>query len=332
MTMTESTLTANSTVPNFAGKGEKLDVEKSNKYSFCRFVAFFLRLSCLTQLLLLAIPFISLAAEEMVDLLPPATCAADWTVEGLPVLYDRDTLSDRINGEAELYHPYGFERMAAARYVSGKNPVAGMDVEIYRMGSLLDAFGMFANYRQKDGSAPAIGTESNLSGSQIFFYQGRYFIHLQVTGSAIVDREALTTCARTVAARLPGSRYRPPELTVFNRSEVVKGSERYLPQSLLGYDFLNKGLMAEVVVGENELQIFLLVGSTVESASNSFARYQSLLTQGKVEPGMKSALFLEGIDPLYGPVIVLRKGACFSGVLKFSSKKGLHALLESVCR
>ena len=72
---------------------------------------------------------------------------------GKPVYYDRDTLSDRIDGEAELYFPYGFDRMAAARYVSEKSPGTGVDVEIYRMGSLLDAFGIYANYRQNGGCA-----------------------------------------------------------------------------------------------------------------------------------------------------------------------------------
>ena len=87
----------------------------------------------------------------MEELLPPLSCGTGWKIEGKPAFYDRDTLSDRINGEAELYFPYGFDRMAAARYASEKLPGAGMDVEIYRMGSLLDAFGMYANYRQKEG-------------------------------------------------------------------------------------------------------------------------------------------------------------------------------------
>ena len=104
-------------------------------------------------LLMLLVPISSQASGDMEELLPPVSCGAGWKMEGKPLFYDRDTLSDRIDGEAELYFPYGFERMAAARYASGKNPAAGIDVEIYRMGSLLDAFGMYANYRQKEGSA-----------------------------------------------------------------------------------------------------------------------------------------------------------------------------------
>ena len=283
-------------------------------------------------ILLLAVPSGTLAAVEMKELLPPVSCGAGWKIEGKPLFYDRDTLSDRINGEAELYFPYGFDRMAAARYASEKNPGAGMDVEIYRMGSLLDAFGMYANYRRKDGRALAVGAESTLSGSQVFLYRGRHFVHIQVTGTGDSNPDALAECGRAVASRLPGSDNRPPELSVFDRPEVVKGTERYLPQSLLGYDFLNRGVMADAVVEGTNLQIFLLLGTTAESASAAFVRYRSQLGKGKIEPRGNRVAFLEGVDPLYGPVIVLKKDYCLAGALKFGGEKGIRALLESVCR
>ena len=282
-------------------------------------------------LLTLLVPFSSQAGGDMDELLPPVSCGAGWKIEGKPLFYDRDTLSDRIDGEAELYFPYGFERMAAARYASEKNPAAGIDVEIFRMGSLLDAFGMYANYRQKEGSTLDVGTESNLSPSQLFLYHGRLFVHIQVTGTDDPGA-APAECGRAVASRLPGAKNKPPELSALDRPEVVKGTERYLPQSLLGYDFLNKGIMADAVVAGTNLQIFLLLGTTAESATAAFDRYRSQLPQGKVEPGGKGVALLEGADPLYGPVMILRKGGCLAGALKFSGKEGIHALLESLCR
>jgi hypothetical protein len=269
----------------------------------------------------------------MEELLPPVSCGVGWQMEGKPLFYDRDTLSDRIDGEAELYFPYGFERMAAARYASKKNSEAGIDVEIYRMGSLLDAFGMYANYRQKDGRTLAVGAESNISPSQIYLYQGRLFVHIQVTGTVDASTDALAECGRAVASRLLGAKDSPLELTALDdRPEVIKGTERYLPQSLLGYDFLNKGIMADVVVEGTNLQVFRLVGTTAESAAASFDRFRSQLTQGKIVPGAKDVALLEGVDPLYGQVIVLRKGSCLAGALKFNNKKGIRAMLEDVCR
>ena len=90
--------------------------------------------------------------------------------------------------------------------------------------------------------------------------------------------------------------------------------------------------MADAVVEGKSLQVFRLLGTTSESATASFDRYRSQLTQGKIVPGAKDVALLEGVDPLYGPVIVLREGNCLAGALKFSDKKGIRVLLEGVCR
>jgi hypothetical protein len=268
----------------------------------------------------------------MVEFLPPLTCGSGWKVVGRPLFYDRETLSDRINGEAELYLPYGFDRMAAARYDAEKSPGTGMDVEIYRMGSPLDAFGMFANYRQKEGRVLPFGAGSNLSASQLYLYQGRYFVHIQTTGGTAADQDALAECGSAVTSRLPGRPDRPPELALFDRPELVKDSERYLPQSLLGYDFLNRGLMADATLDGVGLQVFILLAATAGSASTAFDSYRSQLTLAKIGSAGKNAAFLEGFDPLYGPVFILKKGGCLAGALKFNGRNGIRALLESLCR
>jgi hypothetical protein len=131
---------------------------------------------------------------------------------------------------------------------------------------------------------------------------------------------------------LPGTRNRPPELSAFDQPGIVKGTERYVPQSLLGYDFLNRGLMVDAVVDGMNFQIFRLIGVTADSSSTTYDRYRSMLAQAKVEPVEKGAVFFEGVDPLYGPVMVLKKADCLAGAVRFNRSKGIRALLESVCK
>ena len=272
------------------------------------------------------------AATDMEVLLPPVSCGVGWNFEGKPSFYDKETLSDLIDGEAELYFPYGFDRLVYGRYASHKRAGAGMDVNIFRMGSLLDAFGIYANYRQKESKLLSVGTEATLSGSQLFMYQGRYFVQVQVTGTDVNDPKSLVDCALSVAARLPEDKYRPPELSVFDRPEVTRGSERYFPQSLLGYDIFAKGIIADAIVERTNLQLFLLLSLSPDSASATIEKYRSQLSKAATESPVKGMSYLEGIDPLYGQVIMLRKEACLAGAIKFTDRKVVRRFLEKVCR
>jgi hypothetical protein len=137
------------------------------------------------------------AAGSLENLLPSRECTEDWVAKDKAVLYTKDTLFDHINGEAELYFPYGFEVLATATYVNRKNPELWVVADIYEMGSLLDAFGIYSNYRRPDAVNATVGAEGFVSPSQLMFYQDRYFVRLQATGTSSLKKEIFLTCARS---------------------------------------------------------------------------------------------------------------------------------------
>jgi hypothetical protein len=100
----------------------------------------------------------------------------------------------------------------------------------------------------------------------------------------------------------------------------------------LGYDFLNRGIMAEAVIGGANFQVFKLIGTDTRTVSAPFERLKSQLDKVKIDSVGKDTAVLEGVDPLYGPMIVLKKADCLAGALRFVDKKGIRTTLESVCR
>ena len=54
--------------------------------------------------------------EESESLLPSPGFAEGWAMDGGVDSYGPETLFDYINGEAELYYPYGFEELETATY------------------------------------------------------------------------------------------------------------------------------------------------------------------------------------------------------------------------
>ncbi len=285
-------------------------------------------------LCLLIMP-ISGSADEMAPekLLPSQSCAPGWNIDGKVLLYDRDTLFERINGESELYFPYGFELLASARYENSKNSQIAVDADVYKMGSPLDAFGMYANYRRKDDAEISIGTEGTVSPSQLFFYQDRYLVRLQATGTTNLAQDVFLSCAREITRRLPENTKRPGELAVLMIPAVVPKSERYIAQSLLGYDFFRRGLITDARLQDEEMQVFVVLEDSPGAAAGALDRYRGYLAASGQDVPIKKTphgVFLQAVDPLYGQVLLEQSSRHLIGVIKFKNKFAAQQLLDQL--
>ncbi len=76
---------------------------------------------------------------------------AGWTQPGEVLTYDSDTLWEYINGAAELFVEYGIQSCRTTDLASGDLTVT---VDLYEMGTALNAFGVFR--REYAGDALAI--------------------------------------------------------------------------------------------------------------------------------------------------------------------------------
>ena len=265
--------------------------------------------------------------------LPAPSCADGWTMDGKVALFDKDSLFDRINGESELYFPYGFTVLAYARYASRSDPKTAIDADVYAMGSLLDAFGLFSNYRRKGDPAVAVGAQGTVSPSQVLFFQDRYFVRLQVTGATSLDREVLLSCALAISKNLPQNAGLPKELGFFKVPAVLEGSERYIAGSLLGYDFFRRGLIADALTSHDKGQVFLVIEQTPEAAHAAMERYFAYLTASGTESQVerqKGGRSLTALDPLYGTVYVDEAGRYLIGAIRFKRAASAQQVVDQV--
>ncbi len=278
---------------------------------------------------------VSVTAEEITleKVMPVPGCVEGWTLDGKVILYDKDTLFDRIDGESELYFPYGFHMLAYARYQNKQNPMIAIDADVYKMGSLLDAYGIFANYRRKDDADAAVGGGGTVSSSQLFFYQDRYFVRLQITGTTSTREDIFLACAKAISKNLPQNAGRPKELDAFSVPAVVKKSERYVAQSLLGYEFFRRGLIADAMIGSEQVQVFVVFEQSGEAAQKTFDQYRSYLKQSGSDAridAVQGGSSLEAVDPLYGKIYLEQEGRFLIGAARFRDGKAVKQIVAEV--
>ncbi len=128
-----------------------------------------LRLMILVLLLFLSI--LRMNAVDLSDFLPKQS--NEWSTES-DQYFNSDNLYDYIDGGAELYLSYGFNKVISRRYTcAGEMDIV---VEIFDMKGVRDAFGVFSNMREKNQHELGQGSQQ-IEGSLIF-WKDHYFVSL----------------------------------------------------------------------------------------------------------------------------------------------------------
>jgi hypothetical protein len=287
---------------------------------------------CIFFLIIHAWVPVSAADGAMENLLPAYGCVQGWTLKD-KALFDKDTLFDHINGEAELYFPYGFDMLATATYMNGNDSEVWIVADVYRMASPLDAFGIYSNYRKADAPSVRVGAEGFVSSSQLMFYQDRYFVRLQVTGATGLRQDVFLACAQSVSEKLPSNARPAGELEALNIPGIVPRTERYIAKSLLGYAFFRRGIIADALLEGERAQVFLVPEDSVSAAREAFDRYHSYLkAEGEkvqLQEG-RDYVTMVAVDPLYGGVFVERSGRYIIGAVRLKEPSSAVKLIEQL--
>jgi hypothetical protein len=278
-------------------------------------------------------PAASAENSSLLSILPDGGCGEGWVMEEKPALFTADTLFDHINGEAELYLPYGFDSLATARYVKKAPSGSPFVADVYRMGSLLDAFGIYSNYRKASAPPCDVGADCFRSSSQLLFYQDRYFVRLQATDTPTPGQDVFLACGRAISAKLPPGKNRPAEMDFLNAPGIAPKTERYIAQSVLGYPFFRRGLTADAVVGGERTQVFVVIEDSAASARKAFDEYHaSLKASGKIIASTDAGGWpsIAASDPLYRGVYIEQSGRYLVGAIRLKDPLAAKPLVESM--
>jgi hypothetical protein len=161
------------------------------------------------------------------DLLPASGAVAGWERSGEVKDYVPDDLFDYMDGQAELFFVYRFEKLAVQEYQRGQE--GSIIVEVYQVASSADAYGLFSFYAT--GQPMDLGSGGSAEpGRLISFWQGRFYARVFAYGEA--EQESLSALARQVAAGMPQEGGLPELVTRLPQENLVPGNARFFHQKL----------------------------------------------------------------------------------------------------
>jgi hypothetical protein len=268
-----------------------------------------------------------------IESLFPRVAPDGWALRDAPETFTAKTLFEHIDGQADLYLHYGFEKSAFAIYRNVNSSEDNIDVDIYDMGNSLQAFGVFSRFRQKESTA-GIGLDSYLDDRYAFFYKGRYFVVLQATES---HASTLKRLAQEIESRISDNSAPPKEIAYFPKSGLKPGSIEYFPEGLLGHEFLKRGFKAayeektdtqtdaKTTSEGREFHLFLSIFGDSQEAVNALKLFREHLFKKGTVATRPSTQFgpdaVAGVDPYQGKAIITHTGPYLVGAVGFEQDK-----------
>lgn len=267
-----------------------------------------------------------------------------WALFHGPQTFTRKTLFKHINGQAELFFKYGFEKSVFAIYQNEKSHEDQIEVDVYDMGNVVQAFGIFSRFRNEDRPG-GFGLDSYLDDHSAFFYKGKCFVMLYAAES---NPDLLRQFSKLISSKISGFSAPPKEIGYFPKDGLKAGSIQYFPEGLLGRKFLKRGFQGTYVekaevktkVGDKneaktedkEFKLFLAIFKDSQEAMNALKTYKDDLSKkGKVLSGGISqfgANALKGEDSYQGKVIVLLKRFRLLGAVGFEKEEDTENLFR----
>lgn len=159
--------------------------------------------------------------ETLYSALPPE--ANGWKKAGPPVTYDRTNLSDYIDGGAELYISYNFQKLLAVRYRAADEDE--IVVDMFDMGNSYNAFGLFSHGREREDGLMGQGAEYN--AGLLTFWKDRFYVSILAYPETEAKKAIVLGLGRKVAEAIPDEGRRPPVLSLLPQPNLVPESVRY---------------------------------------------------------------------------------------------------------
>jgi hypothetical protein len=146
-----------------------------------------------------------------------------WKKAGPPGVYTPETLSTYIDGGAELYISYNFRSALSVKYTDASQ--REITVDIFDMGSSLDAFGVFAHSRESVETD--LGQGSEYASGLLNFWKDRYYVSILAYPEAPTTRDVVFRLGRAIADAIPNEGPLPPILDRLPTEGLIPETVRY---------------------------------------------------------------------------------------------------------
>lgn len=195
--------------------------------------------------------------------------------------FDARTLSDKIDGKAELYLSAGFARLVCQRFKDERSTDLWMEAFVYDMGNSQNAFSVFSAQRREDAAPLDLVQNAYRTPNALFMTHGRYYLEIIASRASGNLPASVISMAETFIHNTPAEAATVNETALFPKQEQVKNSIVLISANAFGFEGFDKIYSAEYELGGQRLTAYLSHRKTPAEAKKMASAYSAfLLTYG----------------------------------------------------
>jgi len=266
-------------------------------------------------------------------IMPEPELTINWRLDKQVATYTKDNLFEYIDGEAELFFPYGFQKVLVGNYIYQLDPQQTITVDIYEMGSRLDAFGVYSKFRSPYVNFVHFGCEGFIDENILRLYKDKYFVNITAVADAMLVPKNISMAGQIIDELIPGEKTHPNELKLIQTDSLISKTETYDVEGFLGYKFFHNAISAKFKYPDEEIRGFVIIRDSEADASIALKNYKDfLIKETKVTEPFK--VLNDNIiivnDPNYGELMICQKGKFIVGSLGFQNKTNGENLIKKL--
>jgi hypothetical protein len=219
-----------------------------------------------------------------------------WKITEGPAPYDSTTAYKYMNGAAELFIAYNMRTLTVVKYEKADQP--GITLEVFRMASPEDAYGIFSF--ESDDPRAGIGQGSEFGGGLLRFWKGSYFVSIYGDSPGTAVETTTLRLGNQIASTIKETgnlpkilSFLPDGLTPFSKTQTWFVHSHILlnQRFFVAYEnILNLSGDVDAVLGR--------YGSQKEKVYLFLVKYPSVIRADDALGGFKKAYLADGAGKL----------------------------------
>jgi hypothetical protein len=203
-----------------------------------------------------------------------------------------ETLSEKINGKAELYLSAGFVHLSTQRFAAKEEPEAWLETFIYHMGSIRNSFAVYSQQRRFEAENLDLSDFAYKTENALYFVHGPFYVEIISSVAQEEMLELMLTFGENLVQKTVVGHERIYELRLFPPEYLDKESISLLPSDGFGFERFDSIFTARYTIADTELTAFLSKRRSQAEATDLVAAYASfLLANGGSEVKLSLDIF-----------------------------------------